>query len=660
MANSLLRDLLQELPELRPQMYFKSSLTALSHAMEDLVLAEEDSPLVIANFQQERFYRQEIRRYKQIAQKTDQVYVLAAPEAESGFAVDEHPYATIPLDASDSLALEWHLVIVGSSYTACLVCREQLTNALPMDQARRFEGIWTFDPQVSRTAARLLLGQIATYRPELTLKVERAWQRYRLTLDTPAPALIPTPQAIETEIFAQRLVTYLQANHYKLLKAYRVIATQESNQRLLNVITTAVRRSLNPQEVLAVAVQKLGERFDCCRCLLYRFRPPESEAEIEYESVPSGMSSLKGEMWSLADNPLFLTVQAQDKAFAISDVTDNLYLQENSALRTKIERAGIRSWLLVPIRDRDSLLGMLELHYGGADPYQWQDEEIALVEAIAAQAGVALTQAQAYTDLANLNRQLEAIERTQSHLIAIVGHELRTPLSTIQVCLESLASEPDMVAEFRQVMLDTALADSERMRKLIQDFLTLFKLESGQVYRYPEPIQLSEVLDFALRSLKASWRSETLPQIRVELPAQLPLVRADGQGLVEVFNKLLDNACKFTAPDGEITISAQIPNFPREETGSEQPLLEIIVADTGRGIEPSQLEAIFDLFYQEEEWLRRTVGGTGLGLAICRQIIEGMGGQIWAVSAGKEQGSEFHFTLSIEPSREIQALRRSV
>lgn len=145
MANSLLRDLLQELPELRPQMYFKSSLTALSHAMEDLVLTEEDSPLVIANFQQERFYRQEIRRYKQIAQKTDQVYVLAAPEAESGFAVDDHPYATIPLDASDSLALEWHLVIVGSSYTACLVCREQLTNALPMDQARRFEGVWTFD-----------------------------------------------------------------------------------------------------------------------------------------------------------------------------------------------------------------------------------------------------------------------------------------------------------------------------------------------------------------------------------------------------------------------------------------------------------------------------------------------------------------------------------
>lgn len=77
-------------------------------------------------------------------------------------------------------------------------------------------------------------------------------------------------------------------------------------------------------------------------------------------------------------------------------------------------------------------------------------------------------------------------------------------------------------------------------------------------------------------------------------------------------------------------------------------MLEAIVADTGRGIEPSQLEAIFDRFYQEESALQRTVGGTGLGLAICRQIVRSMGGKIWAESAGKEQGSQFHFTIPIE------------
>jgi signal transduction histidine kinase len=76
-------------------------------------------------------------------------------------------------------------------------------------------------------------------------------------------------------------------------------------------------------------------------------------------------------------------------------------------------------------------------------------------------------------------------------------------------------------------------------------------------------------------------------------------------------------------------------------------MLEVTVADTGRGIEPNRLEDVFDRFYQEEGALRRTAGGTGLGLAICRQIVKGWGGEIWADSAGKDRGSQFHFTVPI-------------
>ena len=76
-------------------------------------------------------------------------------------------------------------------------------------------------------------------------------------------------------------------------------------------------------------------------------------------------------------------------------------------------------------------------------------------------------------------------------------------------------------------------------------------------------------------------------------------------------------------------------------------MLEVTISDTGRGIEPNRLEAVFDRFYQEEGALRRSVGGTGLGLAICRQIISRLGGKIWAESMGKDQGSQFHFTIPI-------------
>jgi signal transduction histidine kinase len=98
----------------------------------------------------------------------------------------------------------------------------------------------------------------------------------------------------------------------------------------------------------------------------------------------------------------------------------------------------------------------------------------------------------------------------------------------------------------------------------------------------------------------------------------------------------LDNACKFTSAKGKIRVQAW-------EVSPNK--VEVAVVDTGRGIEPDRLEAVFERFYQEEGALRRTTGGTGLGLAICRQIILNFGGEIWACSAGKDQGSEFHFTL---------------
>jgi signal transduction histidine kinase len=195
-----------------------------------------------------------------------------------------------------------------------------------------------------------------------------------------------------------------------------------------------------------------------------------------------------------------------------------------------------------------------------------------------------------------------------------------------------------MSPELRQVMLNTALEDAERMRKLIQDFLTLSQLESGRVEWNPEPLSLEECVELALSHVRAHNRNDSLPQIKNNIATTLPLVIADGEWLVEVLSKLLDNACKFTSPEGNVTIAVHQEN-PRA--------LEVTVSDTGRGIEPNRLETVFDRFYQEEGALRRSAGGTGLGLAICRQIVKGWGGEIWAESEGKNLGSQFHFTIPI-------------
>ena len=192
-------------------------------------------------------------------------------------------------------------------------------------------------------------------------------------------------------------------------------------------------------------------------------------------------------------------------------------------------------------------------------------------------------------------------------------------------------------------MLSSALADAERMRKLVQDFLILSRLESGRIEWNLEALSLWECAELALSSVKAKYVDKSLPQIAIQIPPDTPLVRADGEWLVEVIAKLLDNACKFTPSTGKITISVM-------RVAKKQ--LQVTVADTGRGIEPDRLEAVFDRFYQEEGALRRTTGGTGLGLAICRQIIAGLGGQIWAASEGKDKGSQFHFILPLADNRQ--------
>jgi signal transduction histidine kinase/DICT domain-containing protein len=643
LTNSLLKDLVTEYQNLRPQIYFKSSMIALARALQDLVLTDQQQYLVIANFQQEKYFRQQQQRFQRLASKSEQVYILGVPEVESGFVESGFGYETIPLKPTDTLAGERYLVIIGEQYSACLAVQEKFslktlinnTNVDPQEEL--YEGVWTFERDVTYAAADWLLGRINNYRPELQGKTQQARKMFRLHRNRQNRSRLTT-QPLDLGDFTQSLVTYLQAGQYRLVKAYEAIAVAEGKESLINKIAATQRSYLNPEEILNTTVRELGQLFPNCRCILYRLNSDDEEVEIKYEFVPASMASLMGEKWSIANNPLFIAAQAQESTLVFNHVAKNSYLNDNPTLKDKIARGGIHSWLMVSLRYQGKLMGMLELHHGVKDNFKWKSEDFSLIEAIATSAGAALTQAEAYTNLLKLNAQLEAVERIQSNLIAIVGHELRTPLSTIRICLESLASEPDMPLEFKNTMLETALTDTERLGQLIQNFLTLSKLEAGKAYRNFESLTVDYALDLALIRLKKSIQTKQIPQIKVESLVDLPSVFADIDGLVEVFDKLLDNACKFTPDSGKIMVTAKVFNSQ---------MVEIIVADTGRGIEPELLETIFDRFAQSEGFLRRTVSGLGLGLAICRQIIQGMGGQIWATSDGEGRGSQFHFTLLI-------------
>jgi DICT domain-containing protein/signal transduction histidine kinase len=626
-STSLLPELLQLFPELRAQVYFKTTLTAISHAMEDLVLASTEQPLVIANFQQERYYRQESSRYQRIAQRTDRVYVLAAPETD--FASAPAPFATVGLEQSDELAQEWHLAIVGENYSACLICREYAApvGAIDLDSARQFKGFWTFDPVVSRQAAALLLQRIGDYRPDLASQINLEKQR---AIAEKLP--LQSTESISAELFINRLVTYLQASQYRQVKAYQRIVGQERQERLINRFTAAIRQSQTIEDILAISIREVAQLFGQSRCLLSRL--PLELATTKY----------------LASHPHFQPLLNQGQIVSIADVSQDSGIQSHLDLQVQLAQAQIEACLLVPIfigaaaqnEYRQQCLGVLELHH--SSPYLWSIADRDLLRSIAERVGIELLQAEAFVNLQQMNQQLAAIKQTQNNLIAIVGHELRTPLSTIQVCLESLDAEPDMPTKYQQSMVEIALTDSERLRKLIEDFLLLSRLESNLSTWQMEPVDLTDSLSIAVSNLQAASQPRELPSIVMNLSPTLPPIIADNEALFQLFSKLLDNACKFTPPTGKITVkigevtTAQIP---------PQSMLEVEIADTGCGIESDRLETIFDRFHQEEGFLRRAVGGAGLGLSICRQLVRQLGGQIWATSLGKGQGSQFYVTLPV-------------
>lgn len=645
---SLLADLIFALPHLHPQLYFKSSLVALSHAMEDQVLYGRGQPLVFANFQRERYYRQEARRYERISQIARQVYVLAAPETD--FLRQTVPYQTVPLDPEDPLAQEWHLIIVDDAYATCLVCRERFHKPSDdgwfgqgLDPARQFEGIWSFEQETVIQAALALMPKIREYRPDLGPRLQEA-EHYLQQRSEPS-----LTASVNPALFTERLITYLQAGQYKLQRTYKAIHLQEIKERTLNQMMLAMRRSLDPGEILQIAVRELGMISKVSRCLIYRCSLGQREVTIEQEYCREGVVSLKAQPWPLERNPFLLAaVKTGDLICAQDTATD----PRLSGIQDLCQAAFIRSWLVIPLLYQGRLLGILELHDDA--PTSWPPLVLELGTSLASQIGIALIQAEAYQHLDDLNQQLAALDQAKTDLIAVTGHELRTPLSTIQICLESLASDPDMPMASRQEMLDTALQDAFRLRRLVQDFLTLSKLESGRVQWRIEPVSAEECLDLSMSTIHARRRHEKLPQILVDIAPNLPLVQADGEWLVEALRKLLDNACKFTPATGQIwlrllpveqCVLADPSDSTRNGNGRTISAVQFTITDSGRGIDPSRLQVIFERFYQAEGALRRSVGGTGLGLTICRLIIEAMGGRIWAQSAGENKGSAFHFTI---------------
>jgi two-component system phosphate regulon sensor histidine kinase PhoR len=241
---------------------------------------------------------------------------------------------------------------------------------------------------------------------------------------------------------------------------------------------------------------------------------------------------------------------------------------------------------------------------------------------------------------------LRRLEQVRKDFVANVSHELRTPLTSIKGYVEALldGGKDDPREALRY--LDIILKQSDRLNLLLEDLLQLSQIESGQVAFKQDPVRLQAVVDRTLALLKplADKKGHTLT---VSLPPDLPSVLGDEERLVQVVTNLVDNAIKYTPPNGALSVTAT--SHAIKPGVRANGFVELTVADTGLGIPEADRPRVFERFYRVDKARSRELGGTGLGLAIVRHIVEGHGGQVW-VDGNEPTGSRFVVRLPAIPA----------
>jgi two-component system phosphate regulon sensor histidine kinase PhoR len=217
--------------------------------------------------------------------------------------------------------------------------------------------------------------------------------------------------------------------------------------------------------------------------------------------------------------------------------------------------------------------------------------------------------------------QLKLVDQIRKDFVANVSHELRTPLSILRGYIETLLDNPKTSREELARILQIMERHSKRLGLLVDDLLSLAQLESSSASLEIGEVQLSELFENVLRDWKERLAGKQLRLI-VDLPQDMPPIRADGTRLQEVLYNLLENAVKYSRENGEIRLQA-------ERCGPE---IVISVGDNGIGISRDDLPRIFERFYRADKARSGELGGTGLGLAIVKHIAQLHGGRVEAES----------------------------
>ncbi len=237
----------------------------------------------------------------------------------------------------------------------------------------------------------------------------------------------------------------------------------------------------------------------------------------------------------------------------------------------------------------------------------------------------------------SMSSELHRSEQVRRQMVADIAHELRTPLSVLQIELESIE---DGVSKPTPAVISSLGEEVQQLNHLIEDLRTLSLADAGQLSLNPVELEPQDVVNRAVNRMQLAAREKQL-ELANDSAEHLDLVHADPSRLQQVLVNLLQNAVRYTPQGGKIRVTA------RQSAG------EVILGihDTGAGFDPSEAATIFERFYRTDKARARETGGTGLGLAIVKGLVTAMGGRVWATSV-PNQGSSFYVALRAISTKE--------
>jgi two-component system, OmpR family, phosphate regulon sensor histidine kinase PhoR len=320
----------------------------------------------------------------------------------------------------------------------------------------------------------------------------------------------------------------------------------------------------------------------------------------------------------------------QVHAVAVDDVAASAMLPQTLELLGAMR---VGSLLLAPVVAEEGPLAVLVLVTSGrARPWPPGSERFA--EVVAANVATALTHARLYERELDMVRRLSELDQTKSDFVASVSHELRTPLTSIRGYVEMLRDgEAGELEPAQQRMLEIVDRNADRLLSLIEDLLTLSRIESGAFRIARVPVALDDVVGATLEELRQPAAARGITLIG-DIGPDIPTVLGDAGQLERVLLNLLSNAIKFTPRGGRVTVRVR----------SAREAVEVEVEDDGIGIPAGEQERLFSRFFRSSTAQEQAIQGTGLGLVIVKNIVEHHGGEISVRSA---EGVGTTFTVRI-------------